>query len=205
VFRPFAWSGTPQQLSRAKRPPFFFLLCVARAGELGWESPGVFVGPVPMPDWLLDVLPFRCLADILPLDSFECPPMLSLGSLTVAPLRPVDVGDGLIFCDDDLEGTCNRPRVLSFLGEVASRVPITSLSFALSAAVTWGFSSIDMFQLQHAVIFEISSTDMPAQPYQPSLNAAQPLLNGLCRPIRLNSLPDRLRLNNLATKIEEQF
>ena len=67
-------------------------------------------GPADGPGGVIDILllvalPFRRLPRILPFDSFDRPPMLSLGSLAVAPLKPVDVGDGWILCDEDLEGT----------------------------------------------------------------------------------------------------
>lgn len=62
---------------------------------------------------LLATLPFRRITPImLFVDSFECLPMLSFGSLAVAPLRPVDVGEGCILWEEDREGTCNRLRFL---------------------------------------------------------------------------------------------
>jgi hypothetical protein len=54
---------------------------------------------------LLAVLPLRRLPRKLDFDSFDRLPMLSAGSLAVAPLRPVDVGDGWFFCDEVLDGT----------------------------------------------------------------------------------------------------
>jgi len=42
---------------------------------------------------------------MLPFDSFDLPPILILESLAVAPLRPVEVGDGWILLEDDLDGT----------------------------------------------------------------------------------------------------
>lgn len=42
---------------------------------------------------------------MLVFDSFDLPPMLSLRTLAVAPLRPVDVSDGCILCEEDLDGT----------------------------------------------------------------------------------------------------
>jgi hypothetical protein len=70
----------------------------------------VFVGSVSPPVLLLDVLPFLRRARRLPLESFDRLPMLFRGSLTVAPLNPVDVGDDWLRCDDGLEGTLSRPR-----------------------------------------------------------------------------------------------
>ena len=95
VSNPFAVSGTPQQPNIARNPPFFFL-CDATAGEAGSELPGVAVGPVIIPNRLLDALPFRFRPNILPLDSFECPPILFLGSPAVAPLNPVVPDDDWI-------------------------------------------------------------------------------------------------------------
>jgi hypothetical protein len=60
---------------------------------------------------LLATLPLRRRSIML---SFDCLLMLSVGSLTVAPLRPVDVGEGCIFWEEDREGTWRRPRF--FLG-----------------------------------------------------------------------------------------
>ena len=65
------------------------------------------------PDWpggvidilLLVALPFRLRPSMLPFDSFDLPPILILESLAVAPLRPVEVGDGWILFEDDLDGT----------------------------------------------------------------------------------------------------
>jgi hypothetical protein len=59
-------------------------------------------GPVGWPGGVIDILllvalPFRLLPSMLPLDPLDPPPMLSLGSVAVAPLRPVEVGDGCIF------------------------------------------------------------------------------------------------------------
>lgn len=54
---------------------------------------------------LLLALSFRLFPNMLPFDSLDLPPMLSRGSLAVAPLSPVVVGDGCIFCEDDLDGT----------------------------------------------------------------------------------------------------
>ena len=60
-------------------------------------------------DLLLPVkLPLRFSPMMLELDFLEPPPMLPAGSLAVAPLRAVDVGEGWILCDDDREGTCRR-------------------------------------------------------------------------------------------------
>jgi hypothetical protein len=42
---------------------------------------------------------------MLDFDSFDRPPILPLGSLTVTPLRPVEVGEGCILLDEDLDGT----------------------------------------------------------------------------------------------------
>jgi hypothetical protein len=63
---------------------------------------------------LLVALPFRLRPRMLDLDSFDLPPILSGGSLAVAPLSPVDVGDGCILWEEDLDGTWRRPRF--FLG-----------------------------------------------------------------------------------------
>ncbi len=63
-------------------------------------------GPVGVIDILLLVaLPFRLRPSMLDFDSFDRPPILPLGSLTVTPLRPVEVGEGCILLDEDLDGT----------------------------------------------------------------------------------------------------
>lgn len=67
---------------------------------------GPSMGPGGVIDILLLVaLPFRRLPRMLPLDSFDLPPKLSLGSLAVAPLSPVDDGDGCALWEEDLDGT----------------------------------------------------------------------------------------------------
>lgn len=106
-----ALSGTPQQ--RNEKSPFFFG-CRETAG---FEAVlfGVPVGPDDVPCCVIDILllvalPFRLLPKMLPFDSFDLPPILSAGSLTVAPLSPVVVGDGCILCEEDLDGTGRRPR-----------------------------------------------------------------------------------------------
>jgi hypothetical protein len=64
------------------------------------------VTPGEVPDLLLlATLPLRRRSIMLPFESFDRLLMLSVGSLAVAPLRPVDVGEGCIFWEDDLEGT----------------------------------------------------------------------------------------------------
>lgn len=57
---------------------------------------------------LLVKLPLRFSPMMLELDFLDPPPMLPVGSLAVAPLRAVVVGEGCILCDDDREGTCRR-------------------------------------------------------------------------------------------------
>lgn len=65
--------------------------------------------------------------------------MLSLGSLAVAPLRPVAAGEGWILWDDDLDGADRRPRPF-FDAEPSSG---TSVSFSLElSAAACGISSI---------------------------------------------------------------
>lgn len=62
--------------------------------------------------------------------------MLSLDSLAVAPLSPVEVGDDWRFLDDDLEGTFNRRP---FLEDDPS--PADAISFSLELSWTsWGLS-----------------------------------------------------------------
>jgi hypothetical protein len=90
----FALSGTPQQFRNDKNP--FFTLGERFALE---EVAGAFpAGPADGPGGVIDILelalPFRLLPSMLDLDPFDLPPILSLGSLAVAPLSPVDVGDG---------------------------------------------------------------------------------------------------------------
>ena len=58
--------------------------------------------------------------------------MLSLGSLAVAPLIPVLVGDGWILWDEDRDGTCRRPRLFVVL--VPSSTIGASFSLELSGA-----------------------------------------------------------------------
>jgi hypothetical protein len=102
----FVLSGVPQQ--RKEKIPFF-LGCLEVAGceVVGFMLPA---GPAAGPCCVIDILlllalPFRLLPRMLPFDSFDLPEMLSLGSLTVAPLSPVEVGDGCILCEEDLDGT----------------------------------------------------------------------------------------------------
>lgn len=62
--------------------------------------------------------------------------MLSLDSLAVAPLSPVEVGEDWRFLDDDLEGTFNRRP---FLEDDPS--PADAISFSLELSWTsWGLS-----------------------------------------------------------------
>jgi hypothetical protein len=102
----FVLSGIPQQ--RKEKMPFFLgCLEVAISEAVGLVFP---TGPAWGPCCVIDILlllalPFRLLPRMLPFDSFDLPEMLSLGSLTVAPLSPVEVGDGCILCEEDLEGT----------------------------------------------------------------------------------------------------
>jgi hypothetical protein len=65
--------------------------------------------------------------------------MLSLGSLAVAPLNPVAVGEGWILWEDDLDGTGRRPRAF-FDADPSSGVSV-SFSLELSAAAC-GLSSM---------------------------------------------------------------
>lgn len=102
----FALSGTLQQFKNDKNPPFFLVERFAAVLELA----GLALGPADGPGCVIDILllvalPFRLLPGMLVFDSFERPPMLPLGSLAVAPLRPVDVGDGCILFEEDLDGT----------------------------------------------------------------------------------------------------
>jgi hypothetical protein len=102
----FVLSGVPQQ--RKEKMPFFLgCLEVAAFEVAGLMFPA---GPAAGPCCVIDILlllalPFRLLPRMLPFDSFDLPEMLSLGSLTVAPLSPVEVGDGCILCEEDLDGT----------------------------------------------------------------------------------------------------
>lgn len=125
----FPWSGTPQQ--RNERKLFLGLLSVVEFAVAGFVFPvGPAVGPGGVIDILLLVaLPFRLLPKKLPFDSFDLPPRLSLGSLAVAPLKPVDVGDGCIFCEEDLDGTWSRPRFFLGISGVTSVTRKKSFSF----------------------------------------------------------------------------
>lgn len=87
--------------------PFFFRgwRPVPGAETAGFaEAPATGSGGV-IDILLLLALPFRRRPRKLPFDSFDLPPILPLGSLAVTPLRPVDVGDGWILCEDDRDGT----------------------------------------------------------------------------------------------------
>lgn len=124
-----ALSGTPQQ--RNEKSPFFFG-CLE---IVGFEAAlfAVPVGPADVPCCVIDILllvalPFRLLPRMLPFDSFDTPPMLSAGSLTVAPLSPVVVGDGCILCEEDLDGTGRRPRF--FFGTSGASSATRSESFS---------------------------------------------------------------------------
>jgi len=78
---------------------------------------------------LLATLPFRRRPKMLPFDSFDLPPRLSLGSLAVTPLKPVDVGDGCILCEDDLDGTWRRLRCFFGTAGASSATGGKSFSF----------------------------------------------------------------------------
>jgi hypothetical protein len=110
-----AWSGTPQQLRNERKLFFLGGLVVVALEVVGLAFPaGPSLGPGGVIDILLLLaLPFRRLPRML-LDSFDLPPMLSLGSLAVAPLSPVEDGDGCALCEEDLDGT--RRRLRFFLG-----------------------------------------------------------------------------------------
>jgi hypothetical protein len=98
----------PQQFRKPRNPRDFFGFCIGADCEVVALTLATFrcVTPGEVPDLLLlAALPLRRRPIMLPFDSFDRLPMLSVGSLTVAPLRPVDVGEGSIFCEDDREGT----------------------------------------------------------------------------------------------------
>jgi len=121
----FPWSGTPQQ--RNERKLFLGFLEAVEFAVAGLVFP---VGPGGVIDILLLVaLPFRLLPKKLPFDFFDLPPILSLGSLAVAPLKPVDVGDGCMFCEEDLDGTWRRPRFFLGTSGVSSVTRKKSFSF----------------------------------------------------------------------------
>lgn len=108
----FASFGTPQQFKKDRKLLFFF----------GRRPPGApFDSEVPacpacdaiVPGEVIDrlllaALPLRRRPIKLVLDSFDGRSVLS--APTVAPLSPVDVGDGCMpLCDDCLDGTCSSP------------------------------------------------------------------------------------------------
>lgn len=106
-------SAVSQQFRKPRHPRDFF--------DFGFGTDCVVVRltlaafpcmtPGEVPDFLLlATLPLRRGPIMLPFDSFDCLLMLSVGSVTVAPLRPVDVGEGCIFCEDEREGTRSKPR-----------------------------------------------------------------------------------------------
>lgn len=102
----FAVSGTPQQ-SIDRKPFFFGFLEFEPLDMVGFVFPAEpACGPGGVIDILLLVaLPFRLRPSMLPFDSLDLPPRLSLGSFAVTPLKPVEVGDGCILCKDDFDGT----------------------------------------------------------------------------------------------------
>jgi hypothetical protein len=59
----------------------------------------------------------------------------------VAPLRPVVVGDGCILCDEDLDGTCSKPRDL--VGASSSATFSRSFSFCDPDPVVLSESSLE--------------------------------------------------------------
>jgi hypothetical protein len=108
---PFTLSGTLQQFKKEKKPRDFFGFCIgADCDVVALTSPAFLPATAgDMADVLLLVrLSLRFLSMMLEFDSFDCPPMLSVGSLAVAPLSAVDVGEGCILCDDDRDGTWRR-------------------------------------------------------------------------------------------------
>lgn len=102
----FALSGTPQQ-SIERKPFFFGFLVVELVDMVGYVFP---VEPACGPGGVIDILllvalPFLLRPNMLPLDSLEIPPRLSVPSFAVTPLNPVVVGEGCILCSDDFDGT----------------------------------------------------------------------------------------------------
>ena len=105
---PLALSDVPQQFRNPRNPPDILGFCIgADCVVVALALPAfACVAPGEVPDLLLlATLPLRRRSIMLPFESFDRLPMLSVGSLAVAPLRPVDVGEGSIFWEDDLEGT----------------------------------------------------------------------------------------------------
>jgi hypothetical protein len=95
--RPLDWSGAPQQFRKENRPLGFFATCPEADCVIVGPAPAVFPSAVlgDVTDFLLlATLPFRSFPIILDRDSLDRLPMLSFGSLAVAPLSPVDVGEG---------------------------------------------------------------------------------------------------------------
>jgi hypothetical protein len=107
---PLALSDAPQQFRNPRNPPDFLGFCIGVDCVLAALALLAFacVAPGEVTDLLLlATLPLRRRSIML---SFDRLLMLSVGSLTVAPLRPVDVGEGCIFWEEDREGTWRRPR-----------------------------------------------------------------------------------------------
>lgn len=96
---------------------------------------------------LLVALPFRLLPSMLPFEPFDPPPMLFLESLAVAPLRPVDVGDGCTFWDEVLEGTWRSPRFLGtsgVSGEIFRKSVGPATSVFSESSVLMVFCAVDV-------------------------------------------------------------
>jgi hypothetical protein len=93
---------------------------------------------------VLEALPFRRLPRMLLLDAFALRVMLSLGSLAVAPLRPVDVGDGCTFCEEDLDGTGRSRWVFGGASWASLAAVKNSFSFCNPETAVRSDSSVPM-------------------------------------------------------------
>lgn len=92
---------------------------------------------------LLAALPLRLRPVKLAFESFDCRSMLSAVPLTVAPLRPVDVGEGCMpLWDDCLDGTYNSPRFFFGSSDDASLLP-SSVSFSPPSGISVFESPVD--------------------------------------------------------------
>jgi hypothetical protein len=101
---------------------------------------------------LLVALPFRRLPRKLPFDPLDLSLVLSCGSLAVAPLRPVDVGDGCTLWEEDRDGTWRSPRF--FLGTAGTSPATVKKSFSLWAPDT-------SVRSDSSVLMVVGAVDVP--------------------------------------------
>jgi hypothetical protein len=118
-------------------------------GVVGVALSAFLVAPAGAPGGVIDILvlvalPFRRLPKMLPLEPLGRSPVFSCGSLAVAPLRPVDVGDGWTLWEEDRDGTWRSPRCFLAATGAASATGKNSFSFCAPDTAVCSDSSVRM-------------------------------------------------------------